>query len=133
MDNYNKEVEKKLLEMVREKESADKRLLLLEVFIGITSTVTLFLLIFLANFLPMADRQSLLLIAIGFVIFLAGCFFALRIEQVAGYYECQQCGHRYVPTYMAVNVAMHMGRTRFMKCPECKKYSWQKKVLKKED
>lgn len=132
MDNYNKEVEKKLLEMVREKESADKRLLLLEVFIGITSTVTLFLLIFLANFLPMADWQSLLLIAIGFVIFLAGCFFALRIEQVAGYYECQQCGHRYVPTYMAVNVAMHMGRTRFMKCPECKKYSWQKKVISKE-
>lgn len=133
MDNYNKEMENRLLEMVREKESADKRLLLLEVFIGITSTVTLFLLMFLAIFLPMADWQSFMLIAIGFVIFLAGCFFALRIEQVAGYYECQECGHRYVPTYMAVNKAMHMGRTRFMKCPECGKHSWQKKVLKKED
>lgn len=27
----------------------------------------------------------------------------------------------------------HMGRTRYMKCPECGKRSWQKKVLKSEE
>jgi DNA-directed RNA polymerase subunit RPC12/RpoP len=61
-----------------------------------------------------------------------GFFFALKIEQIAGYYACGECGHRYVPTFKAVNLAPHMGRTRRMKCPKCGKKSWQKKVIGKE-
>ena len=26
---------------------------------------------------------------------------------------------------------MHVGRTRYMKCPECNEKSWQKKVISK--
>jgi transcriptional regulator with XRE-family HTH domain len=132
MDHYNKELEKNLLEMIKQKEQADKRLLTLEIFVGITATVTLFTLIFVAVFVQMADWLRFTLIGLGFVIFLAGCFCALRIEQVAGYYECKECGHRYVPTFKAVNMAMHMGRKRYMRCPKCHKKSWQKKVLSKE-
>ncbi len=132
MEHYDKELENNLLEMVKAKEQADKRLLSLEVFVGITVTVILFVLIAVAAFLQMADWLRVTLIALGFVIFLAGCFYALRIEQVAGYYECKECGHRYVPTYKAVNLAPHMGRTRYMRCPKCNKKSWQKKVLSKE-
>ena len=55
------------------------------------------------------------------------------IEQTAGYYKCGKCGHCYVPTYGSVLGAMHYGRTRYMKCPECHKRSWQKKVLSKEN
>ena len=58
-------------------------------------------------------------------------FVALKIEQVAGYYECRKCHHKYVPTYSSVLWAMHMGRTRYMKCPECNERSWQKKVISK--
>ena len=132
MDHYNKELEKNLLEMIKQKEQADKRLLTLEIFVGVTATVTLFTLIFVAVFVQMADWLRFTLIGLGFVIFLAGCFCALRIEQVAGYYECKECGHRYVPTFKAVNMAMHMGRKRYMCCPKCHKKSWQKKVLNKE-
>ena len=66
---------------------------------------------------------------LGFLQFIICMMLALRIEQVAGYYECRKCGHRYVPTYKAVNLAMHMGRTRSMKCPKCGKMSWQRKVI----
>lgn len=132
MDNYNKELENNLLEMIKEKELSDKRLLSAEVFVGITATVVLFALIFLAAFVQMEDWLRISLIALGFALFLAGCFYALRMEQVAGYYECQECQHRYVPTYKAVNLAMHTGRTRYMRCPACGKKSWQKKVLTKE-
>ena len=131
MDNYNKEMENNLMEMVRQKEAADRRLLHTEVFIGITATVVLFALIFLASYFPMPNGLRIALIALGFVLFLAGCFYAVRIEQVAGYYKCKECGHSYVPTYKAVNMAPHMGRTRFMRCPECGKKSWQKKILSK--
>lgn len=132
MENYNKEMESKLIEMVKEKEEADKRLLGLEIFIGITSTVVLFALIIVAAFVEMDVWVRVCLIALGFVLFIVGCFCALRIEQVAGYYECRHCNHRYVPTFKSVNLAMHMGRTRYMKCPECGKMSWQRKVVEKE-
>ena len=132
MDYYNKEMENNLLELVKQKEQSDKRLLSAEVLIGITATVVLFALIFLAAFVQMASGLRICLIALGFVLFFAGCFYALRIEQVAGYYECGECGHRYVPTFKAVNLAPHMGRTRKMTCPKCGKKSWQKKVLRKE-
>ena len=132
MDNYNKELENKLLEMVRQKEQADKKLLSLEVFIGVTATIVLFAFIFIAAFLDMEVWLKVSLIVLGFILFLSGCFCALRIEQTAGYYECKFCGHRYIPTYMAVNLAPHLGRTRYMRCPACDKKSWQKKVLTKE-
>ena len=131
MENYNKELENNLLEIAKQKETADRRLLAAEVVIGITATVILLALIFVAAFVPMAVGLKVALIVLGFVLFLTGCFYALRIEQVAGYYECQECKHRYVPTYKAVNMAPHMGRTRKMKCPHCGKRSWQKKVLTK--
>ena len=132
MDNYNKELENNLLEIIKQKEQADKRLLSVEVFIGITATIVLFGLIFVAALIQMETWLKISLIVFGFILFLAGCFCALRIEQVAGYYECGHCQHRYVPTYQAVNRAMHTGRTRYMRCPQCGKKSWQKKVLSEE-
>ena len=132
VDRYNNELENNLLEMISQKQRADRRLLTAEVFIGTIATAVLFVFIFLAAFADMELWLRVSLIALGFALFLAGCFYALRIEQVAGYYACKECGHRYVPSYKAVNLAPHMGRTRYMRCPECGKKSWQKKVLNQE-
>ena len=136
MNHYNEESEKNLLAMVKEKEESDKRLLMLEIVIGVLSVVFLFVMIAIGYvFVSMYEKMWVfwLLFGIGLVQFIICPLFALRIEQVAGYYECQKCGHRYVPSYMSVNMAMHMGRTRYMKCPHCGKRSWQKKVLSKEE
>ena len=132
MDNYNKQLENNLLEMIKQKEQADKRLLSLEIVVGVTATAIFLSLIFVACFVQLADWIRFSLIGLGFVLFIAGCLCALRIEQVAGYYECQECKHRYVPTFKAVNLAPHMGRTRYMRCPECHKRTWQKKVISKK-
>lgn len=132
MEDYEKQLEKKLLEAVKEKEESDKRLLALEWVVGILSVIVLFVPIIIASCLPMEDWQRIVLMFSGFIPCFVGFFFAVKIEQVAGYYECKHCGHRYVPTYKAVNMSMHMGRTRYMKCPKCNQKSWQKKVIKKE-
>jgi transcriptional regulator with XRE-family HTH domain len=132
MENYNKELEQKLIEMVKEKEKNDRQLLKLEWVIGILSIIILFVPIIIAAYLPMQDWQRVVLMFSGFIPCFVGFFFALKIEQVAGYYECKHCKHRYVPTYKAINRAMHAGRTRYMKCPNCQKKSWQKKVVGKE-
>ena len=129
MKDYNKQAEKNLIDMKKQKETADKRLLTSEILIGLFGTLFLLVLVGLAAYIKLPDWARITMIAGGLVLFLIACFFAVRIEQVAGYYECKHCHHRYVPTYKQVNFAMHMGRTRYMKCPRCKKRSWQKKVL----
>ena len=132
MEDYSKKLENNLLDMIRQKEQADKRLLFLETVVGISATVIMFALVLLATFVQMASWLRVALLALGFALFFAGCFYALRIEQVAGYFACKECGHRYVPTYKAVNMAPQMFGIRYMKCPECGKKSWQKKVLSRE-
>ena len=131
MSEYNKKQEEALLTLVKEKQLADKRLLKLEIFIGISSSIILLGLVILAALLNIQDWLRVVLIVIGFIFGFVGFFVAVRIEQVAGYYECKECGHKYVPSYKAVNMAPHMLRTRYMKCPNCGKKSWQKKVINK--
>ena len=128
----SEKLEKNMLEMVKQKEENDKKLLSVEILIGILSMIILLGFTFAASFFQMEDWLRIVLIVGGFIPCLVGIGFAIRIEQMAGYYECKKCHHRYVPKYNSVFVAMHLGRTRFMKCPECHKRSWQKKFLTKE-
>ncbi len=135
MKDYNEQTEKNLIEMIKQKEASDKRLLTMEIVIGLISTLFLFSMIGVGVVfmkMKMDEWVFFLLLGIGLAQFIVAMMFSLRIEQIAGYYECKKCGHRYVPTYKSVNLAPHIGRTRYMKCPKCGKKTWQKKVLTKE-
>ena len=132
MDNYNKELENNLIEMVRQKEEADKRLLSLEIVLGIIAVLPLIAAAIITSIVHMEEWKAALLIILSLLPLLIATPFAIKIEQKAGYYECKKCGHRHVPKYSSVFGAMHMGRSRYMKCPNCGKWSWQKKVLRKE-
>lgn len=132
MNDYNEKLEQNLLEMVKQKEEADKRLLSLEIFLGVLVTIIFLALVFVASFVQMAAWLRICLIVLGFIPFIVGLVYALKIEQTAGYYECAKCGHKYVPTYSSVLWAMHINRTRYMRCPKCHEKSWQKKAITKE-
>ena len=131
MDNYNEKAEELLIEMKKQKEEADKKLLQLEWVIGYMASLTFLTLVFVASYVEMANWLRIVLIVFGTVSFAVGMIHGIRIEQTAGYYECAKCHHKYVPEYKSVFWAMHMGRTRYMKCPQCGQKSWNKKVLSK--
>ena len=131
MKNNEKILEQNLLEMTRKKEERDKQLLTLEIFIGIVSSVVLLGSILLVGWLELSKLPATIIITISSIIFATGVGLALRIEQIAGYYECANCHHKYVPTFKSMLWAQHMCRTRKMKCPKCHKKTWNKKVLKK--
>lgn len=133
MENCDKNLEKILIEMVKQKENSDKRLLLIETIVGILLISVFFALSIFASVVKMEEWMQITLIFIGLAPILLAAPFMLKIEQIAGYYKCQKCGEVYVPEYTNVFFAMHIGRTRFMKCPKCKKYSWNNKVLSKEE
>lgn len=131
MKEYNQKAEQQLLEMVKEREKKDKELLHIEVFIGVLATIILLSCIFVASFVQLAAWIRIVLISAGLAPFIIGVAYAVRLEQIAGFYECQRCHNKYVPTYSQVFFAMHSGRTRYMKCPECGEKSWQKKIISK--
>lgn len=130
MKNNEKILEQNLLEMTSLKEEKDKQLLTLEIFIGIVSSVVLLGSILLVCSLELTKLPATIIITISSIIFAVGTGLALRIEQIAGYYECENCHHKYVPTYQSVFWARHINRSRKMKCPKCNKKTWHKKVLK---
>lgn len=132
MENYNKEMENQLLEMIRQKQEVDKRLLKMEIVLGIVAALPLVAALIIVGIVPMEEWQGGLLVGLSLLPLLIATPFALKVEQKAGYYECQNCGHRYVPQYSRVFFAAHVGRTRHMRCPACHKTTWQKKVLTKE-
>lgn len=133
MKNNEKKFEENLLEMVKQKEENDKRLLRMEILMGILSVLPLLISTVIVLLVPLEEWLGSIIIGTSVIPLLIATPFALKIEQTAGYYECKKCRHKYVPTYKGVFSAMHYGRTRYMKCPNCSKYSWNKKVLSKED
>ena len=131
MRDNEKKLEENLLEMIKIKEKRDKELLILEIFIGVIVSIIMFLCIMIASFVQMEDWIRIVLIVFGIIPFAIGISYAIRIEQIAGYYECSNCNYKYIPTYKSVLFPMHVNRTRKMKCPNCNKKSWHKKVISK--
>lgn len=130
MKNNDKKLNENLLALAKEKEQKDKQLLTLEWVLGFLGLAAFLAMVFMC--IPIADSNTppaVAMFIVGFIIFMIAAFFALKIEQIAGYYQCAKCGHKHVPTFGAVFVAMHFGRTRHLRCPKCGKKSWQKKVL----
>jgi transcriptional regulator with XRE-family HTH domain len=131
MNENDKKYDEIILAMKKEQEDSTKRLLSMEIVIGVLISIVFFALIFIASFVEMEDWLRITLIMTGFIPFIIMILFAIRIEQKAGYYECQKCHNKYIPSYSSVLWAMHVNRTRYMKCPKCGKRSWQKKVISK--
>lgn len=126
---YEKKAEENLREFAKIETAQNKKFFLYENVIGYMSSVAFLTMVFSASFgegLPTWARVVLILL--GFALLIVGVSFCLKIETEAGKYECQKCGHRYIPKYSSVYFAMHLGRTRYMTCPKCHKKSWQKKI-----
>lgn len=132
MDNYNKEQEKNLLEMAKELEKKNKTIWTTMWVILIVSMIALFASIFCAGFFMPEGVWQVVVILASVVVFLIPCFYALKLEVSVGAYKCKNCGHEFVPTYTQALNAMHMGFTRHLKCPNCGKRTWCKKVINKE-
>ena len=130
MENNNQKNEQLLLDMAKELEKKNKTVWKSMWVIMIISMTALFSGILIAAFLiPEGVWQLLTIIGIC-IVFLIPCFYALKLEVSVGAYKCKNCGHEIVPTYKEAMNAMHMGFTRYLKCPKCNKRTWCKKLLK---
>ena len=119
-----------LLDMAKEIELKNKTIWKSMWVIMTVSIIALFIGIFLTAFLvPKGIWQLVALVGIC-ILFLAPCLYALKLEVSTGVYKCKKCGYEITPTYHEALNAMHMGTTRYLKCPHCHKRTWCKKVIK---
>ncbi len=131
MENINKQNEQLLLDMAKEVERKNKTIWTsMWIILGVSITALLAGISIAALLIPEGVWQIITVLGIC-IVFLIPCFYALKLEVSVGAYKCKNCGHEIVPTYMQALNAMHMGTTRYLKCPKCKKRTWCKKVLKK--
>ena len=131
MENNNQKNEQLLLDMAKELEQKNKTIWTSMWAIMIVSITALFAGIIIAALLiPEGVWQLVTILGLS-VVFLIPCFYALKLEVSVGAYKCKNCGNEIVPTYSEALWAMHMGTTRYLKCPKCNERTWCKKVLKK--
>jgi len=131
MENNNQKNEQLLLDMAKELERKNKTIWSSMWAIMIVSMTALFAGILIAAFLIPEGVWQLVTILAVCVLFLIPCYYALKLEVSVGSYKCKNCGCEIVPTYKEAMNAMHMGFTRYLKCPNCKKRTWCKKVINK--
>ncbi len=131
MENNNQKNEQLLLDMAKEVEQKNKTIWTTMWVIMIVSMIALLGAITAAAFLIPEGVWQVVAILGSCVVFLIPCFYALKLEVSVGAYKCKNCGHEIVPTYKEAMNAMHMGTTRYLKCPKCEKRTWCKKVWKK--
>ena len=129
---YKEKAESNLINLKQSQEKNAKFLLTLEWVIGIFSILILMTFVGVASYVDMPNALRIILCVVGFIIAMIGIHFCLIIEKDAGFYECEHCKHKYIPTYKQIVWSAHMGRTRHMKCPKCGKKSWNKKTLKED-
>ena len=116
-----------LVELSKREEEKDK-LIFISMYVIIFTSLILFLIICLlaATFMKEGALQLVVILSSTLVLFIA-CFYALKLEASVGYYECKKCHHKHKASYKEILWAVHMGTTRYLRCPNCNEKSWSKK------
>ena len=131
MENNDPKTEELLSKITKQDELKNRKLMAAMWTILTTNAIFYLGILYLALY---TLKEGILLgtiICASTLVFVIAAFISLKFEVDAGYYECKNCHHRFVPTYKEALMAMHMSTTRYLKCPECQKRSWSKKVMSK--
>ncbi|MBQ7891315.1 MAG: helix-turn-helix transcriptional regulator [Erysipelotrichaceae bacterium] len=131
MEQKDEQLNELIFQMAKNEERYHKRLRHSAYVIIATSMVALVCLITLISLLiPECGFQYFMIIA-AIILFIIPCIIAFKFKVETGYYECKNCQHMFVPNYKEIALLMQTPSRRLLKCPECGKWTWCMKILKK--
>ncbi len=134
MQNYEKKMEELLVELAKQEELKNKRLITDMWVLTITTFIFYIALILISCSLLEEGPILGTIICVSTIVFIIICFYGFKLEVDAGYYECKHCHHIFEEkNYLKLLLAPHFGTSRYQKCPKCGKRTMTKKVLKKEE
>lgn len=129
MEEKSQITDRNLVNLAGKLGHANKMLLRAEIIY--TSLIVLFFtgVTFLSEKFISSESLKMGIMAVNVLLILICAGVGIYIETKTGFYECKKCGHKHVPKTSTVFWAPHMGTTRYMRCPECKKRTWHKKSI----
>ena len=132
MKDYEQKNEELLLELAKQDEIKNKRLITDMWVITITAFVFYTALIIISALFLGEGPIFATITIISTIILLAVCFYGFKLEVDSGYYECRHCHHIFEEkNYFKLLFAPHAGTSRYQKCPKCGKRTMAKKVMNK--
>lgn len=132
MKDYNKKTEELLLELTKQEEIKNKKLIT-NMWILLGTVFVFYASIIILASLTVEEGPVLgTIICTSTVFAILICLYGLKLEVDAGYYECKKCHHKFTIKYSKALIAPHIATTRYLKCPKCHKRTWAKKVMSKE-
>ena len=128
-EEYKSKAEENLITLKSQNAKDNKMVFVLEIFSLIMAVTMLVSSAVFMEYSLLPFGLSLGFFILSCVIVVAFCVIATIIECKIGFYQCKHCGHKFIPTYKAFIFGPHMGFTRKMKCPNCNKKDWCKKIF----
>lgn len=134
MKDEKKKTDELLIELAKQDELKNKRLITDMWVLTTTAFVFYIALIIISSILLGEGPVLATIVCISTVILLIVCFYGFKLEVDAGYFECRHCHHVFEEkNYFKLLMAPHMGTSRYQKCPKCGKRTFAKKVMTKEE
>lgn len=131
MKDYEKKTNELLVELAKQDEIKNKKMMMDMWILMITTVVFYVGIVLLASYTLEEGVLLGTIICVSTIFTLVVAFYGLKLEIEAGYYECKKCHHKFRPKYLIGMISPHIHTTRYLKCPECHKFSWAKKVMTK--
>ena len=132
MKDYEKKTNELLVELAKQEELKNRRLITDMWALTVTAFVFYVALIIISCNLLEEGPILGTIICVSTIVLLFVCFYGFKLEVEAGYYECRHCHHIFEEkNYFKLLMAPHMGTSRYQKCPKCGKRSMAKKVMTK--
>ena len=131
MEQKDEQLNELIFQMAKNEERYHKRLRHSAYVIIATSMVALVCLITLISLLIPECGFQYFMIIVAIILFIIPCIIAFKFKVETGYYECKNCQHMFVPNYKEIALLMQTPSRRLLKCPECGKWTWCMKILKK--
>lgn len=134
MKDEKKKTEELLIELAKQEEIKNKRLITDMSVLTATAFVFYTAIIIISSIFVGEGPILATIVCISTVILLTVCFYGFKGEVDAGYFECRHCHHVFEEkNYFKLLMAPHIGTSRYQKCPKCGKRTLAKKVMTKED
>ena len=129
-ENYKEKAEENLLNILEEKSKNKRRIILTAICVSLILICNFTVLITISYEKVSFFAETIVAIS-SLIMILATCLIACYIDNKSGYFECNNCKKRFVPTYASYVMGMHTITRRHLKCPHCKQVTWCKKRLSK--
>lgn len=131
-EEYNKKVSENIMNLLKEREENKKKLIIsfITVMIGV---MVLVVSIILSEYCIEDNKIKILLIAFGTIIFLICGFNSMILDMDTGTYKCSKCNNHFRPNFRNYIFGAHFPMRRYLKCPNCKRSSFCKRELTKNN